>query len=412
MRRQFIVCLVWFSTVFSFYAQELLPENHDTLEIGPRLLFNGNGFHLNYAVENSMSRKFLFGGEITDEIKESSMENHESFNRMGGGFRTTLQYFSDKPVLDKYPDLSWMVNVSNEAHFSSEYTAGLFSLVFFGNEFSSGTEMSLTNSVGSYLQYYSAGGGFHNKKTKSFLSLNLLLPRNYLNFGINEGYYLTSEDASSIDLTLNAEVEYSNSPAYFQGLGIGISFDYNMPFGEGDTNDFHGFFRISGRNLGVVRLHDIQRYQVNTEMNFDGFALDEINRFFEEDSDISEGLKDSLNLESSNGSRWMLVPGFLQAGRIVEANRLSKFQSFFGIRLYTNILYRPLVYAGVDFKANENLSFGTQGTFGGYGRFRIGAYANYRTKIGSVGLGTEDILGVASSKQYGQSVVLRLLWKL
>ncbi|MEX2484890.1 MAG: hypothetical protein WED10_10035 [Brumimicrobium sp.] len=394
------------------YSQELLPVNYDTTVTNSQVLIHGNAFHLSSAIENGLTRKFLFGGEITEDIKQKSFDNHSIYDRIGGGYRLGLEFRSSNQILEKHPNLSWMINVSSEAHIAGEYSQDLFGLMFFGNEKYAGTEASLSNSTGSFVDYLSIGGGIHNKKTKSFISLNVILPRSFYDGSIHRGTFTTSEQGDQLDLMLQGNLEISNSPAYFQGLGGAVNFDYNLPFGKAENNDFHGVFRISGRNLGAYKLHNVDRYEIDADQSFSGFTFDDLNEFFDGEKEPSTTIEDTLGIENSTSSPWKLIPGFIQAGKIVESNRSTQLQSFFGIRMYTNFLYRPLIYAGVDYKPFEKYSFGTQATFGGYGLFRLGLYANYSAEKINIGIGTEDLLGLAFEGQYGQSAVVRLMWNL
>lgn len=397
---------------FVVSSQELLPVEHDTTNTDAQLLVNGNVFHLSTAIHNSFARKWIFGGELTDEIKESSFDDHNLYNRIGGGYRLNIQYRSDKVLSEKHPNLSWMINVSNEAHFASEYAKGVFGLLFFGNERFTGEEVNLSNSVGGFIEYFSIGGGIHNKKTKSFITLNLVLPRNYADFSINRGSFNTSETGDNIDLLLQGEINSAKSPAYFQGIGGSINFDYNLPFGTSEGNNFSGTFRLSGRNLGVYRLHEVERTTIDTDTDFSGFSIDDLRSAFNDDTESNPAIIDSLNIAESNGSLWKFIPGFVQVGKVVEKHKDTKLQSFFGIRMYTSFLYRPLIYAGVDYRPFEKFSLGTQAAYGGYGGFRVGTYWNFTTDKFNLGLGTEDMLGLIIKRRLGQSLVLRLLYKL
>jgi hypothetical protein len=408
--KKLIQITVYFLLITNFsFSQELLPVEYDTTNTDAQLIINGNAFHLSTSIQNSFARKWLFGGEITDDIKKSTIGKHNLYNRLGGGYRLNIQYRSNQVLFDKHPNLSWMVNLSNETHFSSEYAQGLFGLIFFGNERYMGEEVNLSNSIGNFVDYITIGGGIHNKKNKSFITLNVVLPRAYRDFSINRGTLSTSETGDQIDLLLQAEVNNASSPAYFQGLGGAISFDYNLPFGESEGNNFSGTFRLSGRNLGVYKLHEMSRTSIDADTDFSGFSIDDVKTLFNDETESNPALVDSLNIVESNGSVWKFIPGFVQVGKVVERQNDKKLQSFFGIRMYTSFLYRPLIYAGVDYRPIQNFSIGAQGAYGGYGGFRLGMYGNYSTDRFNIGLGSEDLLGLLLKNQYGQSLVLRLL---
>src|SRR5690554_1576891 len=103
---------------------------------------------------------------------------------------------------------------------------------------------------------------------------------------------------------------------------------------------------------------------------------------------------------------------FFKWGKLYQPILQKKIQSFFGVRMYTNSVYKPLLYVGVHYQPVSQFSFGAQGSFGGYGVFRLGLYANYSSKNLLIGLGTEDLLGAFLGSQYGHSGLIRLAWKI
>src|SRR5690554_4702599 len=111
-----------------------------------------------------------------------------------------------------------MVNVSNEVHGTGEYSNDLFGLVFIGNTPFLGGNASFTNTSGRFEQFLSIGGGIHDRKTKSFLTLNAILPQQFFELSVNRGSVAFSESGDQIDLRFEGEVLRANSYAYFKGM--------------------------------------------------------------------------------------------------------------------------------------------------------------------------------------------------
>jgi hypothetical protein len=77
----FLGFLFLFSTGFS---QSWLPIQHDTLlDRKHEIIFSGTGDYASTSLHKSLTNKLLFGGEITDDIKEKSLKLHRGINRFG-----------------------------------------------------------------------------------------------------------------------------------------------------------------------------------------------------------------------------------------------------------------------------------------------------------------------------------------
>lgn len=385
-------------------SQELLPELYDSTEVNRQLIVNGGFFHHSTSLSNEFTNKVFFGGDISDELSQDVFKNQNDYNRFGGGAYFRVLYKSNKPVLKSKPNWSWMIDASNEVHVSTDYSADFLGLALLGNASFLGQSLSFSNSSAEVVQFLSVGGGVHNRKSKNFITLNVVLPQNYAQVLINKGNVAFSDDGSNVDLRLQGELMEAASSPYFKGGGAAVNFDFNLPFGN--VNSFNGIMKITGRNIGAYHLGKTTNQSVDATISYNGFEISD----FTNDAEMA-GFKDTLGVIESETSTTRLLPGFIQVGKIASVNSERKIQSTFGVRMYTNIIYRPLVYLGVHYQPFDRFSFGTQGSFGGYGNFRLGLYANYSGKNIIIGLGTEDVLGAFLRSQYGQSGLIRLAWK-
>lgn len=397
----FGICLVFNGLS---YGQELLPLMYDSTLSENQINIDGNAFELSTSLYNEFSRKLIFGGEIERELSERTLENQKAFNRLGGGVRFGIEYRASQPVFQSKPDWSWMLSVSEEVHFSAEYTDDFFGLVFIGNEHYLGESTNFSNAYGRFDQFLSIGGGIHDRKTKSFITLNAILPQNFFQLDVDKGEMDFSESGDQIDLKFKGEVMMANSYSYFKGLGAAVNFDFNIPFGN--LNTFNGVIRFSGRNIGAYQVHKSRYLKMDIDKSYSGFALNDLIG----DNKLPS-IMDTLGIEDNVKSKFKLLPGFLQIGKAVMQRSDFKVQSFFGVRMYTNRIYKPMVYAGIHYQPIPVFSIGAQGSFGGYGGFRLGLYVNYSSENLVIGLGTEDVLGAILKKQYGHSGLIRLAWK-
>lgn len=386
------------------FSQELLPVMYDTTVAENQIYIEGGALAHSTSIYNEFTKKFLFGGEIDNEVSNRSWENQNENNRIGGGYHLRLQYRAGKPIFKSNTDWSWMINASNEAHLSSEYSDDLFGLVFLGNEPFLGKQVDLMGATARFEQYWSIGGGFHNKKTKSFITLNVVLPQNFFQGNIDRGSLAFGAQGASMNLDAQGEVIVANPSLYFKGIGASTNFDFNIPFGDSTT--FNGVIGIQGRNIGFYKVHNATVYDFTVDEQYSGFSINDL---------MGEtplpSLMDTLGITEGHSTRYKLIPGFIQIGKIVSAHSSHKVQSFFGVRMYTNRSYRPLIYAGAHYQASSQFALGAQLAYGGYGSLRLGLYLNYNTENFVLGVGTEDLLGAVLKNQYGYSALIRLAWK-
>ena len=181
-----------------------------------------------------------------------------------------------------------------------------------------------------------------------------------------------------------------------------------VPVGSRSGN-MSGHMSIVGRNLGAYYINQFSKTSADAVIEFDGYSLADLTSLQEDSDNI---LNDSLNVVRDTSSGWRFAPGFMQVGKVIEKYTDKQVQAFFGIRMYTNRVYRPLGYAGVHWNPLLNWSLGAQVSFGGYGNFRGGMYAGYSGEKLSLSIGTEDITGVILGSQFGQSALIRMSWRI
>ena len=278
-------------------------------------------------------------------------------------------------------------------------------MVFIGNENYLGETANFSKSFARFDQFLSVGGGIHDRKSKSFVTINAIFPQNFFEGDVDKGNLSFDEGGEQVGLNIQGDVMMANSYAYFKGLGAAFNFDFNFPFGNANT--FNGIIRLSGRNIGAYQIHNSRQMKIDVEEDYAGFALNDLIG----DKKLPS-LMDTLGIEESARSKFKLLPGFLQIGKVVSKEPNTMIQSFFGARMYMNKIYRPMVYAGIHYQPVPVFSIGAQASYGGYGNFRLGFYANYSGEKLIIGLGTEDLLGAILKKQFGHSGLIRLSWNI
>ena len=261
----------------------------------------------------------------------------------------------------------------------------------------------------SYINYQKVGFGIIDAKSKSSVTLNIYNVSDRLSGRIKEATIFQHEDGSAIDVVLDGDFEMKRNKKFNQGIGVGLDVDFKIPVNW--IKERKAFVQFKVQDLGFSYMYEKQKvYSVDTTFTYSGFQLNDLigeGAIFNE----SFNVLDTLGIKSKQENSFVLMPGFLQVAKIVDDLQENKWQSFFGIRLYTTLVYSPYVFGGVDFKPASWLHLGASLSYGGFGKLRGGLYAGAKFGNYSIGLSSENVVGWFSPKHSsGQSINLRLRW--
>lgn len=384
----------------------MLPIQYDTLPRSQEIILSGGLSYSGSAIQNQFFSKFIVGGLITSEIKDASDARHKGLNRVGGFFMGDVEYrnYNIKPL--KKRDWGMVFKAGANAFGGGIYSDDAFGLIFYGNDRYVGDTMEMSGMDLTLVSAQKIGVGMMDNKTKSSVSVNLYNINNYLSGGFRDFQIAQSEDGQDVTLVMDGEMMLRNSNSFSQGVGLGVDVDFKLPVAWG--KDREAFIQILAKNVGMAYLYEDQRYyRIDTTIQFSGLEFEDVigdNSILSDSIDVLA----ELGVSSSMKRKAVLLPGFIQVGKIVDQHSSKDLQSFFGIRLYPSIIYSPFVYAGLHYKTTDWLSFGANVSYGGFTNFRGGLYANLDFDQISLGLASENIIGLVSKKGNGQSFFIRL----
>jgi hypothetical protein len=387
-------------------AQQLLPIQHDTNTYNQEFILTGLADFGATSIENALSSKFLFGGNITNEIKDNSLEKHKGINRLGLDITSELEYRNMKVNLFGKENLGFTVKGGYYSYMSSLYSKDLFGLAFYGNESFLGENADFSGSRFSAMTFQKIGFGVIDKKKKSNVSLNLYAISNYSEGNVRDGKLFQSDSGDSVSLTFDGEFQYASTNTFLKGYGVGVDLDFRIPvvLKEGKT----AYIQFLAKNLGFAHVNStVTQYSADTVLNFDGFTFNQLigdaNIF-----NANSSILDTLGIDSTSITKIRFLPGFIQIGKIVDVMNTSKLQSFFGVRMYPSVSYVPMIYAGVQYKTARWLDLGANVSYGGFTTLRFGLYSQIKLNKFALGISSENLVGIFSSEGKGQSVILRL----
>jgi hypothetical protein len=403
--RYFLLLFLPFS--LSSFAQQTLPVWNDSTSIKREIVWQSGGqLHSNH-LGSDIGRMILFGGFISDAMKENSFRflSTNGMNRTGGVINSDLVYTDYTVDLFKKKQYGLVVLAGYQNYFAASYPSNLFKLIANGNADFDGT-IDLTNSRFFQMDHQKLGFGVVDKKTRSTFALSFVNSAGFQSADIINGVFRQNANKDTTDLLLIGSYKGNALGGFSNGLGAAIDVDMRIPILVGKNKVL---IQLTAQNVGFVRYNRASfQYDVDTNYRYTGFTLNQIQNLSQNDA---FSLADTLNIQRQSGGQTVWLPGFLQVAKIVDRNSANAFQSFFGLNVFTQIIYLPQAFAGIHWQANRTFSAGLHGSYGGFGGARIGFYADALLGQFRIGLSSQDVLGTIANSGYGHSLLFRLAWQ-
>jgi len=399
---KFKLLLLLLLAQISAFGQHFIPMNLDTLiEPKQEFILTGIGEASSTALGFDIANKFLFGGKITTEMKDKSLERHRSMNRFGSDANIEIEYRNYKAKLFKSEQFGFLVKAGMYNFNQLIYSKDLFQLAMYGNEQYLGDTANLSGTQFKSTTFQKIGFGFIDKFSKSSVTLNLVGLNNSTSINLDRMELYQSAYADTLNLAYTGDYNFYNNSAFINGIGVALDFDirFNSMNKKGDAV----YFQVMGRNLGFVSSINTQsRYSSNSQVAYTGFSYNEI---INGGSIINDNvaLMDSLGIEESSSKKSEFLPGLLQASKLVDVNSKRKLQEFYGGRMYLSKIAIPQVFGGLNYHPIEFLNIGASVTYGGFSSLRGGAYLSYNTSKLNIGISSENLFS-----KIGVSYLIRL----
>ncbi len=400
--------IIFIFSALSVSGQAILPIQYDTIIHQHELIISGDADLSATSMSKSMFIPFVFGGGISNDMKDKSLDRHKSHNRIGVLAQAEFEYRNYNVNLFKNSKYGFLIHGGYYVSAFGNYRKDLFEMAFYGNEPFLGRTADFSSSSMRLTAYQKIGFGIIDKKSKSSLSLNLVNVSSFASAYINQGELTQDADGENIDLILDGNFLQSNGSSFSKGLGASIDFDYRIPVLW--FKDQTAFVQVQVKNFGFAYLNKgVKSYQVDSTYHYSGFNLDQLTN---NSSFTDFSIQDSLNIRPENKKQMIALPFFVQIGKIVDEHHAGKFQSFFGVRIYPTATYVPVLYVGGNWRPVNWVDLGLSVSYGGYTYLRGGLYASFKLKNIHLGLGTEDVYGLVSKNALGESLNIRMRWSL
>lgn len=388
--RQILIFLFFILMFLNGKAQNMLPLYYDTLQRTQEINIYASGEFASSAISNQLTRHFLFGGNISNEIIEKTYGKHRPLNRIGFYAEPTIEYINYN--VTPFKSKNWGIIVKAGALYSgaSRYRQDLYGLMFRGNEPYLGSEIDLSNMVAGITTAQKVGFGFIDGKSKSSVTLNIYGITSHFNAYLNDSYFKQDETGYAAELLLNGRADMTTG-AYYKGIGVGI--DANLFFKVG-PNEKPSFIQFSIQNLGVGFLNkNVVRYSMDTTLYYNGYTISDLTNgqtIFGEGKNIA----DEIGLSRDTVSKTIALPFSVQIGKIIDEHNTKPFQLFYGGRVYVQNGTLPMLYIGGHYRSKKWFRMGAGISYGGFTGFRANLYAQGAWKQFNIGLSTSDVAGM------------------
>lgn len=387
-------------------SQYILPTLDDTLVPKHEISLSGVADYASSSILNSMSNKLLYGGEITDAIKTASFDNHGVINRFGVNLQGEIEYRNTAASLFKKHDLGYGIKAGYYSFGGVVYPKDLFGLAFYGNAIYSGKTADFSGTSFSFSSFQKIGFSLIDKKNSSSITLNLVNLSSHSSLRVNEGTIYQSLATDTLSLTVNANLSNTGGNSFSKGIGFCLDADFRLPM-KG-MNDNVSFLQILVKNVGFAFMNQpLTVNSIDTSYATTGLTFDEL---INSNGPLTPSFSalDSLSLIDKESRNSILLPGMIQVSKLVEINSSRRFQEYYGFRIFLSKAFIPMVFVGLDTRLGRSLHIGVNGSYGGFSDFMLGMYSYYKIGAWSLGVGSENIIGVFTNKAYGEAISLRL----
>lgn len=389
---------------FHGFGQRIFPTIIDTSHSFRQLSIDGSAEIASTAFNNQLLNRFLFGGEISAGVIDDNSVKQKSLNRGGAILSGNIVYTDLKVNLFKKEKWGYGVQLGYDQIANISYTDDLFNLVFKGNQEYANSSMDISSSSVKNIAFQKVGFGIYHKPTRSSLYFNIVNVSSYFKGGIDRGTIHQSADLDTITIDAKGSFSQPYKKTFSKGLGFSFDFSYNIPIRL--FKNTTAILQAQVRNLGVAYVNGgVKRHYLDSTYSYSGFTVQQLF-----DGVISEesSLQDTLGIRTGSSSKWIALPFYVQLSKEVNEDFEGKFQSVFGLRVYPIASYRPLIYAGADFRPIQGLHIGLIASYGGFSVFRGTLYLQYNIRNFGVGVGMDNVVGTFYKKGFGQTYNIRL----
>jgi hypothetical protein len=406
--------LILFIVSFSIKAQ----YNSEFLNFDKRgrsISINGEFELGSNGIYNDLLNKFVFGGSISNQLKDASNHKLNHSNVIGANLNYSISAF-----FGRKPKYSYLIGFKDQHIFNSTFTKDFYQLLFYGNK----PYLNETKKIGgtniNYLRFQELKFGciWHkiDSTGKAGISLSVLNGQNLFYVKTKESSSLfTNFDGTELifDSKFNIAVnDPRNKKKSFAFSGIGASADiffenaYKSKYGQGSV------LTVNVNNLGFIHWNQNSiQYNSDSIYTYNGYQIN--NLLDLKDPTLSSVNQDSIINKTSLAQRESFnvnIPtNLIIINKIIFTN---KFAFSFGFRYLFNSNFKPYGFTNFEYKFTKKIASLFHIGYGGYTKLNFGLSFSYNSKNWYFELGSNSLQGfIFSNKTFGYGAFISLARK-
>jgi hypothetical protein len=322
------------------------------------------------ALDNLFLKKTIYGGHIERSHINGIYDRMVDQNRAGFYGQAAMELYNFRDTLFGKPQWGLSASFNTNYHAGLSFSRNFFNTVFSGNKQYAGDSVSLGPFSAQFQAWQKLGLGIFNKHTLSGITVSLVEGQAYHSMIFTEADLYTSSIGDSLALNYNGEYMRSDTTrrgwANGSGTGIAVDFDYNVPL-----SGKRGYISISLRDIGFVIWNDqSQKLSFDSTSSWKGVTLDDVFSLATDTVDLP-GLTDSVHYVLDQKRFVASLPASIHVRMLRFFNDRNFYEA--GLSIWPSRAALPMIYGGLSHFVGDHFIFSERISFGGFGRFGIGA---------------------------------------
>src|SRR5687767_15207591 len=166
-----LLLVLVFTFVLKSNAQEHLRIFEDTINESSMLRISSMNYYSSNRFDNAYMDKFLFGGNIDQQLKDNNHKRLKAVNSIGAEAEQRIDSYTPTINPFKKEKYGLMLSFSDNHFLSAGIPKGAYELAMYGNAAYVGDTVNMSFAHAQYQHYQKLSAGFYDKKTMSSIQL-------------------------------------------------------------------------------------------------------------------------------------------------------------------------------------------------------------------------------------------------